>query len=64
MDVRPLKRVRRKLGLRELCHHEIGRHSVGAPVDDLGGELKTIQAQLGHRSVESTVKYVRRSGGA
>ncbi|MDJ0763659.1 MAG: tyrosine-type recombinase/integrase [Myxococcota bacterium] len=50
------------MGLRLLSHHSIGRHSIGrhsvASQAATGGEsIKAIQAQLGHRSEQSTHRY-------
>jgi len=57
--VPPLERskVQRKLGLRELKHHAIGRHSVASQAATGGESIKAIQAQLGHRSEQSTHRY-------
>jgi integrase len=55
--VRPLKLVQRKLGLRELSHHKLGRHSVASQAVTSGQSVKAVQAQLGHRSEVSTHKY-------
>jgi integrase len=55
--MRPLKSVQTKLGLRPLGHHAIGRHSVASQAATGGGSIKAIQAQLGHRSEQSTHKY-------
>ena len=55
--VRPLQKVQRKLGLRMLSHHAIGRHSVASQAATGGESVKVIQAQLGHRSEASTHKY-------
>ena len=54
---RPLRTVQRALGLRELSHHQIGRHSVASQTATGGQPIKAIQAQLGHRSVQSTEVY-------
>jgi integrase len=55
--VRPLQTVQQKLGLRMLSHHVIGRHSVASQAVTEGEEIKAVQAQLGHRSPESTHRY-------
>jgi site-specific recombinase XerD len=55
--VRPLKLVQQKLGLRLLSHHKIGRHSVASQAVTGGQPIKAVQAQLGHRSEQSTHKY-------
>ncbi len=55
--VRPLQTVQRKLGLRLLSHHKIGRHSVASQAATGGTSIKAIQAQLGHRSEQSTHRY-------
>ena len=44
---RPLRTVQRALGLRELSHHHIGRHSVASQAATGGQSIKAIQAQLG-----------------
>jgi site-specific recombinase XerD len=49
--------VQRKLGLRELSHHKVGRHSVASQAVTGGQSVKVVQAQLGHRSEQSTHKY-------
>lgn len=54
---RPLRLVQRALGLRELSHHRIGRHSVASQAATGGHSMKAIQAQLGHRSLKSTEQY-------
>ena len=56
--VRPLQTVQRELGLPLLSHHAIGRHSVASQAATSGESIKAIQAQLGHKSEESTHKYV------
>lgn len=55
--MRPLRTVQRKLGLRMLGHHAIGRHSVASQAATGGESIKAIQAQLGHRSEQSTHQY-------
>lgn len=54
---RPLRTVQRALGLRELSHHQIGRHSVASQAATSGHSIKAIQAQLGHQSPHSTHLY-------
>ena len=54
---RPLLRVQRALGLRPLGHHATGRHSVASQGVTKGHSIKAIQAQLGHRSEQSTHVY-------
>ncbi len=54
---RPLLAVQEKLGLPKLGHHAIGRHSVASQAATGGESIKAIQAQLGHRSEQSTHKY-------
>ncbi|MEM9195299.1 MAG: tyrosine-type recombinase/integrase [Myxococcota bacterium] len=54
---RPLRTVQRAMGLRELSHHQIGRHSVASQAATGGQSIKAIQAQLGHRSLQSTEIY-------
>jgi integrase len=55
--VRPLVFVQQKLKLRELSHHKVGRHSVASQAATRGESIKVVQAQLGHRSEQSTHKY-------
>jgi integrase len=55
--VRPMQTVQRKLGLPLLGHHAIGRHSVASQAATGGESIKAIQAQLGHRSEQSTHRY-------
>jgi integrase len=62
--VRPLKLVQQKLGLRMLSHHKVGRHSVASQAVTGGGSVKAVQAQLGHRSEQSTHQYAHLGSGA
>ncbi|MGH9107816.1 MAG: hypothetical protein ACRDZX_18685, partial [Acidimicrobiales bacterium] len=62
--VRPLTLVQKKLGLRVLSHHKVGRHSVASQAVTGGESVKAVQAQLGHRSEQSTHKYVHLGAGA
>lgn len=55
--VRPLRTVQEKLKMRTLGHHAIGRHSVASQAATGGESIKAIQAQLGHRSEQSTHRY-------
>jgi integrase len=55
--VRPLRLVQQKLGLRLLSHHKVGRHSVASQAVTGGESVKAVQAQLGHRSEQSTHQY-------
>ncbi len=55
--VRPLQLVQKKLGLRMLSHHRIGRHSVASQAVTRGESVKAVQATLGHRSEQSTHRY-------
>jgi integrase len=55
--MRPLVTVQEKVGLRLLGHHAIGRHSVASQAATGGESIKAIQAQLGHRSEQSTHRY-------
>ena len=55
--VRPLWEVQKALGLRPLGHHAVGRHSVASQAATGGESIKAIQAQLGHRSEQSTHRY-------
>jgi integrase len=54
---RPLRAAQRALGLRELSHHQVGRHSVASQAATSGHSIKAIQAQLGHQSEHSTHQY-------
>ncbi|MBW2191547.1 MAG: tyrosine-type recombinase/integrase [Deltaproteobacteria bacterium] len=54
---RPMRLVQRALGLRELGHHRIGRHSVASQAATGGHSMRAIQAQLGHSSLKSTEQY-------
>ena len=58
---RPLREVQRALRLRELSHHAIGRRSVASQANQAGHPVKAIQAQLGHRSRQSTDLYIAAS---
>ncbi|HEX3850247.1 MAG TPA: hypothetical protein VHW01_04725 [Polyangiaceae bacterium] len=62
--VRPLKLVQEKLGLRMLSHHKLGRHSVASQAVTGGGSIKAVQAQLGHKSEQSTHRYSHLGAGA
>jgi integrase len=62
--VRPLKLVQQKLGLRMLSHHKVGRHSVASQAVTGGESVKAVQAQLGHRSEQSTHQYAHLGSGA
>jgi len=62
--VRPLKLVQHKLGLRMLSHHKVGRHSVASQAVTGGESVKAVQAQLGHRSEQSTHQYAHLGSGA
>ena len=61
--VRPLKLVQQKLGLRMLSHHKVGRHSVASQAVTGGESVKAVQAQLGHRSEQSTHQYAHLGSG-
>ncbi|MCU0664668.1 MAG: tyrosine-type recombinase/integrase [Myxococcota bacterium] len=61
---RPLREVQRALGLRELGHHAIGRHSVASQAATSGHSMKAIQAQLGHLSEQSTHCYAHLGSSA
>lgn len=54
---RPLRTVQKALGLPLLSHHQIGRHSMASQAATNGLPIKAIQAQLGHRSPQSTEVY-------
>jgi len=62
--VRPLRLVQQKLGLRLLSHHKVGRHSVASQAVTGGESVKAVQAQLGHRSEQSTHQYAHLGSGA
>jgi integrase len=55
--MRSMRDVQRKLKLRRVGHHTIGRHSVASQAATGGESMKAIQAQLGHRSEASTHCY-------
>lgn len=61
---RPARTVQRALGLRELTHHALGRHSVASQAVTNGHTIKAVQAQLGHRSEQSTHTYAHLGSGA
>lgn len=61
---RPMVAVQRALGLRELSHHALGRHSVASQAVTSGLSVKAVQAQLGHRSEQSTHMYTHLGSGA
>ena len=54
---RPAREVQKALGLRPLSHHALGRHSVASQAVTNGQSIKAVQAQLGHRSEQSTHMY-------
>jgi len=54
---RPVREVQHALGLRPLSHHALGRHSVASQAVTGGHSIKAVQAQLGHRSEQSTHMY-------
>ena len=62
--VRPLRLVQQKLGLRLLSQHKVGRHSVASQAVTGGESVKAVQAQLGHRSEQSTHQYALLGSGA
>jgi integrase len=61
---RPAREVQRMLGLRPLSHHALGRHSVASQAVTGGHSIKAVQAQLGHRSEQSTHTYAHLGSGA
>jgi integrase len=61
---RPAREVQRMLGLRPLSHHALGRHSVASQAVTGGHSIKAVQAQLGHRSEQSTHMYAHLGSGA
>lgn len=60
---KPLRAMQKRLGLRFVSHHRIGRHSVGMLAGEAGASLKAIQTQLGHKSSQSTLKYMHAAKG-
>lgn len=62
--VRPLRFVQEKLGLRPLSHHRVARDSVASQAVTGGESVKAVQAQLGHRSEQSTHQYAHLGSGA
>jgi integrase len=54
---RPMVAVQRARALRPLSHHALGRHSVASQAVTNGHSIKAVQAQLGHRSEQSTHMY-------
>jgi integrase len=54
---RPMVAVQRARGLRPLSHHALGRHSVASQAVTNGHSIEAVQAQLGHRSEQSTHMY-------
>ena len=61
---RPLRTVQKALGLPLLSHHQIGRHSMASQAATAGQPIKAIQAQLGHRSAQSTEVYAHLGSSA
>jgi integrase len=61
---RPMLAVQNALGLRPLSHHALGRHSVASQAVTSGHSIKAVQAQLGHRSEQSTHVYAHLGSGA
>jgi hypothetical protein len=47
-----------------LSHHKLGRHSVASQAVTGGESMKAVQAQLGHRSEQSTHQYAHLGSGA
>jgi site-specific recombinase XerC len=47
-----------------ISHHKAGRHSVASQAVTGGESIKAVQAQLGHRSEQSTHKYAHLGSGA
>jgi len=47
-----------------LSHHKVGRHSVASQAVTIGESVKAVQAQLGHKSEQSTHKYAHLGSGA
>jgi len=61
---RPLRTVQKALGLPLLSHHRIGRHSMASQAATGGQPIRAIQAQLGHRSAQSTEVYAHLGSSA
>lgn len=61
---RAAREVQQALGLRPLSHHALGRHSVASQAVTGGLSIKAVQAQLGHRSEQSTHMYAHLGSGA
>jgi integrase len=47
-----------------LSHHKVGRHSVASQAVTSCESVKAVQAQLGHRSEQSTHQYAHLGSGA
>ena len=60
----PVRKVQRALGLRPMSHRALGRHSVTSQAVTGGLSIKGVQAQLGHRSEQSTHMYAHLRSGA
>lgn len=54
---KPMWRTQDAVGLPRLGHHALGRHSVASQAVTAGASIKAMQAQLGHKSEQSTHKY-------
>ena len=61
---RQMVALQRALGLRPLSHHALGRHSVASQPVTRGHSIKAVQAQLGHRSEQSTHTCAHLGAGA
>ena len=56
-----LRSIQVRLGLPLYPHHAIGRHSVASQADATQQTPTTIQAQLGHKNVKTTMGYIHAS---
>ena len=45
------------------CHPHMLRHSTGYALANKGTDTRTLQAYLGHRSIQSTVRYTELAPG-
>jgi type 1 fimbriae regulatory protein FimB/type 1 fimbriae regulatory protein FimE len=61
---RHIKRIGKKAGLSFPIHAHMLRHSCGYALINNGGDVRAIQAYLGHRSLETTVLYTQLSPNA
>lgn len=57
---RLIGRLRKKAGIEKRCHLHGLRHTGASEMAEEGIDLPTISAQLGHKSVGTTSKYIHR----